>query len=70
MKRLKNKMLGITALGMLTLADLAYGLNTGHTTCPLEGTPECPKINCPLAGTPECPYDDVAIAELPACCKR
>lgn len=60
----------ITAAGMLSVAGLAYGFTTSdNSSCPLEGTPDCPKINCPLAGTPECPYDNEEDAVLPSCCK-
>lgn len=67
---MRNKMMGIAAAGMLTIAGLAYGFTTSNnSSCPLEGTPDCPKINCPLAGTPECPYDNTKTAVLP-CCKK
>lgn len=65
---MKNKMMMIAAAGMLSIAGLAYGF-TSSNSCPLEGTPECPKVNCPLAGTPECPYDNATTAVLP-CCKK
>ena len=63
-------MMLIAAAGMLTIAGLAYEFTTYNSSCPLEGTPECPKINCPLVGTPECPYDNDATTELPSCCKK
>lgn len=66
---MKNKMMMIAAAGMLTIAGLAYGFTSSKSCRPLEGTPECPKINCPLAGTPECPYDNATTAVLP-CCKK
>ena len=62
-------MMMIAAAGMLIVAGLAYGF-TSSQSCPLEGTPECPKIICPLAGTPDCPYDNATTAVLPACCKK
>lgn len=67
---MKNKMIMIAAAGMLTIAGLAYGFTTSHNSCPLEGTPDCPKINCPLAGTSKCPHDNGNTAELPSCCKK
>ncbi len=66
---MKNKLMIFTAAGILAIGSLAYGINTTPKACPLEGSPECPKINCPLAGTPDCPYD-MKLAEVPACCKR
>ncbi len=58
-KIMRKKIMLITAAGMLTIAGLTYGFTTSNnSSCPLEGTPDCPKINCPLAGTPECPYDN------------
>lgn len=66
---MKNKMKMLAAAGMLTIAGLAYGFSSSNSTCPLEGTKDCPKINCPLAGTPECPYDHTTTAVLP-CCKK
>ena len=65
---MKNKMKMFATAGLLTIAGLAYGFSSSNSTCPLEGTPDCPKINCPLAGTPECPYDNAIATELPACC--
>jgi hypothetical protein len=61
----------ITFISVVTLASLgvmALELSqaTASTTCPLEGTPACPKLNCPLKDTPQCPYDQ---ASMPACCK-
>lgn len=68
---MRNKMMMIAAAGMLTVAGLAYGFTTSNNSgCPLEGTPDCPKINCPLTGTPECPYDNTKTVELPSCCKK
>ncbi|NDV42373.1 MULTISPECIES: hypothetical protein [Flagellimonas] len=68
---MKNKMIVLVAAGMLTLTGLAQGLTaSGNNSCPLEGTPDCPKIGCPLVGTPECPYESAATVELPACCRK
>jgi hypothetical protein len=68
---MRNKMMMIAAVGMLTIAGLAYGFTTSNnSSCPLEGTPDCPKISCPLAGTPQCPYDNATLAKLPSCCKK
>lgn len=61
-------MMMVVAAGMLTIAGVAYGF-TSSDGCPLEGTPECPKVNCPLAGTPDCPYENGAATVLP-CCKK
>lgn len=66
---MKNKMMIFATAGTLAISGLVYGFTSNSSTCPLEGTSECPKINCPLAGTPECPYDSKT-AELPACCKK
>lgn len=66
---MKNKMMVLATAGTLAIAGLVYGFTSNNSTCPLEGTPECPKINCPLAGTPECPYDSQT-AELPTCCAK
>ena len=66
---MKNKLMILAASGILAIGGLAYGINSSPKTCPLEGTPECPKINCPMAGTSECPYD-MKVAEVPACCKK
>lgn len=62
-------MMLLIATGMLTIATLAFGF-TAPKSCPLEGTPDCPKINCPLAGTPDCPYDNTLVTELPVCCQK
>ncbi|WP_422350869.1 hypothetical protein [Flagellimonas sp.] len=68
---MKNKMIVLAAAGMLTLTGLAYGLTaSSNNSCPLEGTPDCPKIDCPLVGTPECPYENATTVELPTCCKK
>ena len=68
---MRNKMMMIAAVGMLTIAGLAYGFTTSNnSSCPLEGTPDCPKISCPLAGTPQCPYDNATLAKLPSCCNK
>lgn len=61
-------MMMAVAAGMLTIAGVAYGF-TSSDSCPLEGTPECPKVNCPLAGTPDCPYENGVATVLP-CCKK
>ncbi|MCX2679874.1 hypothetical protein OOZ15_08000 [Galbibacter sp. EGI 63066] len=66
---MKNMIMAIAAAGVLTIGGLAYGFSSSNSACPLEGTPECPKINCPLAGTPDCPYDKT-IEVLPACCRE
>ncbi|MDN4167051.1 hypothetical protein QWY31_16185 [Cytophagales bacterium LB-30] len=66
---MKNKLMVFTMAGALAIAGLAYGINSSQNACPLEGTPECPKVNCPLDGTPDCPYD-LNVAEVPACCKK
>jgi len=60
----------IVAAGMLSVAGLAYGFTSSNSACPLEGTPECPKINCPLEKTPDCPLNNTTTAVLPACCKK
>jgi len=67
---MKSKIMILSAAGMLAIAGITYGFTSSQKACPLEGTPECPKINCPLAGTPDCPYDKATTAELPACCKQ
>ena len=67
---MKRKMMIFSAAGMLAIAGLAYGFTPAQKGCPLEGTPDCPKIDCPLAGTPDCPYDKTTTAELPDCCKK
>lgn len=59
----------LATVSILTIGGFAFGINSSPNGCPLEGTPDCPKISCPLAGTPECPYD-MKMAELPACCKK
>jgi hypothetical protein len=66
---MKNKMVVLAVAGMLTIGGLAYGFTSSKSNCPLEGTPECPKINCPLEGTTDCPYDNATTAVLP-CCKK
>jgi hypothetical protein len=65
---MKKKMMILSVVGMLTVAGIASGFISSQEECPLEGTPECPKINCPLAGTPACPYNKAV--ELPDCCKK
>jgi hypothetical protein len=70
----KPKRVALASVAMLlTVGGLAYGLNTatGRTeSCPLEGTPACPKVACAQAGTPACPHNQVvAKAELSACCQ-
>ncbi|MEZ2414430.1 hypothetical protein ACA086_05650 [Muriicola sp. E247] len=68
---MKNKIMIIAAAGILTVAGLTYGFTKpDNSSCPLEGTSDCPKTNCPLAGTPECPYDNAITMELPSCCKK
>lgn len=67
---MKKRMMIFAATGMLAIAGVSYGFTSSQDGCPLEGTPDCPKINCPLAGTPDCPYDNAKTAELPACCKK
>lgn len=58
---------------MLTMGGLVYGsisFTSRNETCPLEGTPACPKQSCAQAGTLECPYDKaVTSTVLSACCK-
>lgn len=66
---MKRKLIVFSAVAMVALAGLAFQMDTAQTSCPLEGTPDCPKIDCPLAGTPACPYE-VKLGELPACCKK
>lgn len=61
-------MMMVVAAGMLAIAGVSYGF-TSSDSCPLEGTPECPKVNCPLAGTPDCPLENGATTVLP-CCKK
>lgn len=67
-----SKRITIASLaGMLTLSGLAFGLmgfTNNSQTCPLEGTPACPKVNCSHQGTPQCPYETTA--QLPACCQN
>lgn len=55
--------------GVLIGSGLIFGFSSNQNNCPLEGTPECPKINCPLAGTPDCPYN-LNADEIPDCCKK
>jgi hypothetical protein len=67
---MKNKMMTLAVAGMLTIAGLAFGFTSSQSqSCPLEGTPKCPKINCPLAGTPDCPYEKIDIKAF-SCCKK
>lgn len=66
---MKSKLMIFATAGILAIGGLANGLNSSPKACPLEGTPDCPKVTCPLAGTPECPYD-MKVAEVPACCKK
>lgn len=62
-------------VAMLTVGGLAYGLNGSTSrseTCPLEGTPACPKVACAQAGTPACTKDQtvtIASIKLPTCCQ-
>ncbi|PCJ26319.1 MAG: hypothetical protein COA97_05930 [Flavobacteriales bacterium] len=65
---MKNKMMIITMSSMLVVSGLIYSFSSTNN-CPLEGTPDCPKINCPLAGTPDCPYDKES-KDLPDCCRK
>lgn len=67
---MKKKLMYVVAAGMLGVAGLSYGFSSNDSSsCPLEGTPECPKANCPLKGTPECPYDAQS-SEVPSCCQK
>jgi len=70
---MSKKIMMASVATMLTLGGLSYGLS-GFTsrseTCPLEGTPACPKVACAQAGTPACPRTQaLASAQLPACCQ-
>lgn len=77
---MKNKIMIFATVGTLALVGIVYGFTSPGSkslaqgkslqslTCPLEGTPECPKTNCPLAGTPDCPYN--LQDEVPSCCKK
>ncbi len=66
---MRQKLIFFAVTGLLAIAGLAYGFTSQKSTCPLEGTPMCPKNNCPLKGTPECPYDGKTVV-LPDCCKK
>jgi hypothetical protein len=63
---MKSRIKILAVTGLLAMAGLTYGLNSSQSECPMEGTPNCPKIDCPLAGTPDCPYELEAAA--PSCC--
>ncbi len=66
---MRTKILTLATAGMLVLSGLIYGFTTTkNTTCPIEGTPECPKKSCPLVGTPDCPHG-LTTAVLD-CCKK
>jgi len=67
---MKKRLMIFMTLAILSIAAFAFGLDKERDrSCPLEGSPECPKIGCPLADTPQCPYEnDTAMVE-PACCK-
>ena len=66
---MKTKILTLATAGMLAVSGLIYGFTTNKaTTCPIEGTPECPKKSCPLVGTPDCPLGSTtAVLD---CCKK
>jgi hypothetical protein len=70
--QLKNKVMFkklffITAVALASLGATAFELSgKSAASCPLEGTPACPKVNCPLKDTPQCPFNQ---SSLPACCK-
>ena len=66
---MRTKILTLATAGMLAVSGLIYGFTTNKTTtCPLEGTPECPKKSCPLVGTPDCPLGSTtAVLD---CCKK
>lgn len=56
---------------MLAVGGMAFGLSsfTSETkTCPLEGTPACPKASAAQAAVAS-NDKTVASAELPPCCK-
>lgn len=62
-----KKVVFITAVALASLGATAFELSSNSvTSCPLAGTPTCPKVNCPLKDTPQCPFDQ---SSLPACCK-
>lgn len=67
---MKGKIILFSAAVMLAIAGFAYGFKSSTKDCPLEGLPECPKVNCPLAGTPDCPYDKATTAVLSDCCRK
>lgn len=57
----------ITAVALASLGATAFELSSkSAASCPLEGTPTCPKVNCPLKDTPQCPFNQ---SSLPDCCK-
>lgn len=61
-----RKIIIVLITAALTAGGIAYGFTSQKSSgCPLEGKPDCPKVNCPLKGTPLCPYEDV---KVPACC--
>ena len=60
-----KKAIFISALTRASIGGFVYGSQTSNSTCPLEGTSACPKVNCPLKGTPQCPYNDKA-----SCCAK
>ncbi len=39
--------------GLLTIGGALYAFTPKSDTCPLEGTPACPKVKCELKGA-EC----------------
>ncbi|HNP95370.1 MAG TPA: hypothetical protein PKJ63_07065 [Cyclobacteriaceae bacterium] len=57
----------ITAVALASLGATAFELSSKSApSCPLEGTPACPKVNCPLKDTPQCPFNGSVV---PACCQ-
>ncbi|TAK36611.1 MAG: hypothetical protein EPO28_13195 [Saprospiraceae bacterium] len=64
---MKKRIMVFATAGMLAFAGLIYGFKSSGSSCPLEGTPDCPKLHCPLAGTPDCPYEN---GTVPMCCKK
>ncbi len=60
----KIKMLAIA--GLISLGGALYAFTPSNETCPLEGTPACPKVKCELKGSQDCPLDK----KVPSCCKK
>ena len=66
---MKKKTLLLITACLFVISGVAYSITSYSNTCPLEGTPDCPKNHCPLKGTPDCPYEK-ADGKLPSCCVK